>query len=276
MVTSTGHAQQGRTATLSGTLKVITYNVAGLPEGISRSRPSVNMPLIGSFLNGYDIAVVQEDFAYARDLRSTLKYPFLSAAFERQNRAHFGDGLSQFAKFPFANFVRRAWSTCHGVLEWGFDCLTPKGFTMARHALADGVFVDVYNLHMDAGSAPGDVSARAAQIEQLLQAIATMSPSQPIIVAGDTNVRRSESEVMDMFRKRAGLEDACLSLRCPEPGRIDKILFRSSDKLKFVARAWRTERRFVDAAGRPLSDHLAVAVDLDFQAFGSPTMTAQR
>lgn len=31
------------------------------------------------------------------------------------------------------------------------DCLTPKGFTFMRVKLAEGVWVDAYNLHADAG-----------------------------------------------------------------------------------------------------------------------------
>ena len=31
------------------------------------------------------------------------------------------------------------------------DCLTPKGFTFMRVKFAEGVWVDAYNLHADAG-----------------------------------------------------------------------------------------------------------------------------
>jgi len=34
----------------------------------------------------------------------------------------------------------------------GADCLTPKGFTFMRMVVSEGVYVDFYNLHEDAGS----------------------------------------------------------------------------------------------------------------------------
>jgi hypothetical protein len=33
----------------------------------------------------------------------------------------------------------------------GADCLTPKGFTFMRAQVSEGVWVDLYNLHADAG-----------------------------------------------------------------------------------------------------------------------------
>jgi hypothetical protein len=56
-------------AKASELLRVVTYNVAGLPEGVSRSSPVANLPLIGEGLNRYDLALIQEDFA-ARALRA--------------------------------------------------------------------------------------------------------------------------------------------------------------------------------------------------------------
>lgn len=46
----------------SGTFTTLTYNVAGLPEGLSGSNPSVNTPLISPLLNAYDLVLVQEDW----------------------------------------------------------------------------------------------------------------------------------------------------------------------------------------------------------------------
>src|SRR5882724_12042057 len=53
-----------------GSFSLLTYNVAGLPIFISQSEPSRNMPEISALLNLYDVAVVQEDFAYHEALRS--------------------------------------------------------------------------------------------------------------------------------------------------------------------------------------------------------------
>lgn len=247
-----------------GRVKVLTYNVAGLPEGLSRSRPVVNLPVIGKLLNGYDLALVQEDFAYPDLLRQQISHPHGSAPFVRGNRLHFGDGLSQFSRFAFQGYDREAWTACHGVVDAFFDCLTPKGFTFARHELAPGVHVDVYNVHMDAGWSELDRRARSAQLSQLARAIEQRSVDKPIIVGGDFNLKRSEQDDLRAFEKRTGLTDTCRKLGCGEPHRIDRILVRSSKSLRLDPRSWRIDRRFVDGAQRPLSDHLAVSVELDW------------
>src|SRR5689334_5173922 len=56
-----------------GRFNVVTYNVAGLPEGLSRVHPQQNLPLIGAALNRYDLVFVQEDYAYPELLRSRLR-----------------------------------------------------------------------------------------------------------------------------------------------------------------------------------------------------------
>jgi hypothetical protein len=46
----------------SGDFLALTYNVAGLPEGISGSHPETNTPLIGPLLNAYDLVLMQESW----------------------------------------------------------------------------------------------------------------------------------------------------------------------------------------------------------------------
>src|SRR5688572_4369456 len=46
----------------SGTLLALTYNVAGLPEGLSQSMPMRNTPIIGPLLNDYDLVFLQESW----------------------------------------------------------------------------------------------------------------------------------------------------------------------------------------------------------------------
>src|SRR6188472_1316783 len=64
-----------------GQLKVLTYNVAGLPDGFMTPHPSANMPQIGALLGRYDLALIQEDFAYGAPLRERVTLPFQSPAF---------------------------------------------------------------------------------------------------------------------------------------------------------------------------------------------------
>jgi endonuclease/exonuclease/phosphatase family metal-dependent hydrolase len=248
-----------------GRFEVLTYNVAGLPEGISRSHPLENLPLIGRLLQRYDVALVQEDFAYPFELRRQLGLAHSSEPFVRGERLHFGDGLSQFARLPFSEFRRVEWQACHGLVDSFFDCLTPKGFTIARQAIGDSAFVRVVNLHMDAGWSASDRAARESQVKQLAAALGELPARDPVIVAGDTNILESERELLSPLLKQGAFVDSCAELGCPQPWRIDRVLYRSSPELRLRARQWRIAREFVDRAGRPLSDHLAVVVAFDWQ-----------
>jgi endonuclease/exonuclease/phosphatase family metal-dependent hydrolase len=253
------------TALQRGSFELVTYNVAGLPEGISRSRPLANLPRIGKLLNKYDIALVQEDFAYPLELRREIRHEHTSPAFISTNRLDFGDGLSQFARLPFSAFRRVPWATCHGVIDSFFDCLTPKGFTSVQQSLAEGVSVHVYNLHMDAGWSPGDSAAREGQIAQLVASIRRDSADAAVIVGGDTNLLSRERGLLERLLAEADLRDACAEVRCSEPWRIDRVLYRGSTELLIQARKWRIAPEFIDDKGRPLSDHLAVAVGFDWR-----------
>jgi len=261
-----------------GTFELLTYNVAGLPEGLSSSNPLANLPLIGKLLNKYDIALVQEDFAYPLELRQNFRHAHASPAFVRGNRLDFGDGLSQFARFPFSAFRRVPWLSCHGVFDAFFDCLTPKGFTVARQSLAEGVFVHLYNLHMDAGWSVGDRAARRKQVAQLVAAIRRESAGHALIVGGDTNILQKDAGLLEQLLTEAQLKDACAEARCSEPGRIDRVLYRSSPELQLRPKQWRIAREFVDGGGQPLSDHLPVAVAFDWQQpeLAKPALDARR
>lgn len=250
----------------AGHLKLVTYNVAGLPDGFMTAHPSRNMPLIGQLLNTYDLALIQEDFVYPEFLRQELGLLFQSAPFVRGQRAHFGDGLSQFSRMPFSPLFREPWRACHGVLDSFFDCLTPKGFTWTRQTLAVDVDVDVYNVHLDAGWGEADTAAREAQVEQLIESIAKRSSGRALLLAGDTNIPHHQRGLLERLQRRTGLVDVCAALRCKDARRIDRVLFRSSSSLRFIPRSWRVDRRFVDSKHRPLSDHLAVAVEFDWSA----------
>jgi endonuclease/exonuclease/phosphatase family metal-dependent hydrolase len=167
---------------------------------------------------------------------------------------------------PFGPLTREPWRACHGLIDAYNDCLTPKGFTYARQTLATGVEVDVYNVHLDAGGSEGDRAARAAQIAQLVAAIAEHSKDRALLLAGDTNIRAQQSELLQELTQKSGLIDVCRALNCPEPQRIDRIYVRSSAQLTWQPRRWALDRRFVDARGAPLSDHLAVSAVIDWSS----------
>ena len=247
---------------VSGTLSLLTYNVAGLPQGISKGNPIVNTPLISPLLNPYDLVFVQEDFTYHAQLIASVTHPYLSTPLTTGGAL--GDGLNRLARYQFSEFVREAWLDCNGLVDQGSDCLTKKGFSAGLHHLANGVWVDIYNLHMDAGSNGADYAAREKQTQQLLIAIASRSKDMAIIVTGDTNMKVADEPVLQALLAGAALKDACRELNCPEPNRIDRVMFRNSKALTLTPKNWRVDQTFVDSSGGPLSDHEAVGVDFDW------------
>lgn len=257
-------------ASTSGTLAVLTYNVAGLPLGLSKSDPYTNTPLISPLLNAYALALMQEDFAFTTQLASQALHPYKSTPGTPALGTFMNDGLTRFSNYKFTGHTRVKWTACNGIADQGSDCLASKGFSVAVTALGPGVEVDVYNLHMDAGNSTGDLTARAAQVDQLLLEIASRSAGRAIIVAGDTNINPSKNvenaQMLAKLLQQAQLTDACVHTACGETDRIDRVMYRSSAAVKLEALSWQIDPSFVDSAGDPLSDHEAVGVLMSWGA----------
>ena len=282
------------------TFTVLSYNVAGLPEGISSSHPKVNHPLISPLLNAYDIVAVQEDFAYDPLLRADLGFPYQSVKDDTAGEAGeqlgfaYGDGLNTFSKTPFTDFTRVTWEECFGLFTNASDCLTPKGLSYERHEFAPGVFLDVYNWHADAGGAAEDQAARRSNTRQLYTAIADFSAGNAVIVLGDTNNRYTrDGDVMPEMLAAASLTDVWIELSrggvipaigaslgdcADETGanceHIDKILYRGSASLVLEALEYDVPSHFVDAMGEPLSDHDPVFARFGWRVVPEPASVA--
>ncbi len=254
-----------------GELTVLSYNVAGLPDGVSQSMPIEYTPQISPLLNLYDLALVQEDFAYHDLLVADAEHPYQSEPHPSSNPRElmFGDGLNEFSQFPFGPLDRVTWVECNGTVDSGSDCLTIKGFYAATHTLSEGIDVDVYDLHMDAGGSEGDIAARDAQVAQLVAHIEANAGDRPVIVAGDTNMDEEDEASFQALVDGAGLVDVCRALDCGEEYRIDRVLVRSSATIELTPVAWEVDDRFVDPEGNQLSDHEAVGVTIGWRWLGS-------
>jgi cysteine-rich repeat protein len=270
-----------------GSFLALTYNVAGLPDPLSDSTPSIFTPIISPLLNGYDLVLVQESWqtpdpnplaplrVYHELLVADAHHPYKSEPAplpvgNDPNRpsALVSDGLNRFSQFHFDPVVREAWTSCFGVSDNGADCLAFKGFSVARTTLAAGVMVDIYNLHMEAGNAPEDVQVRDESVTQLSAFLNAFSVGEAVIMGGDFNLNSDTEPAASQFQtllSNTGLTDVCAFLACPEPGRIDKFLFRSSDTLTLTPTSWNFETDvFVTDDDQPLSDHDALAVRFDW------------
>lgn len=283
-VTSSSSTTSTTMPPLTGDLAVLTYNVAGLPAGLSQSNPEANAPEIGRRLDAYDLVVFQEDFGFYSDLiEAEASHPHRSErhpgpeALNPVNRAEalVGDGLNRYSKYPFAPVERFPWSGCFGgadVSDGGSaDCLSLKGFSVATTTLDAGVEIDVYNLHVEAGGTNEDLRLAAADLEELGAEIATRSTNRAVLVGGDWNLhpdRPEEAAILDDFRETAGMTDVCEVVDCgADADEIDRMMFRSSETLDLIPVSHRFERaEFVDAEGAPLSDHDPLAVQFAWVA----------
>ncbi len=253
---------------MTGELVVLTYNVAGLPQGISSSDPETFIPQISPLLNGFELVLAQEDFWYHDMLLADVEHPFLSDPFpDDPETMGIGDGLNRMSQSPFAELYRQQWYACSGMLDCSSDCLARKGWSMARHTLADGVEIDVYNLHMEAGGCPMDLEIRLQSTLNLAEEIAERSDGRALVVAGDFNLRATDPEDVEPLAniiEGAGLTDVCDALACGDQ-RIDHIMIRNGDSVTVEALQWWVPEEFVDArTGDPLSDHLPVAARLSW------------
>ncbi|NOY10345.1 MAG: endonuclease [Spirochaetes bacterium] len=259
----------------SGSFSVLIYNIAGLPDFISKSHPAKNTELISPLLNRFDIVLLQEDFFYHRQLVQSAVHPYKS---EKSADGFFftGDGLNRLSFFPFYEYKRVHWKESYGIMDHDNDSLAPKGFSYAVHEIIPGVYVDIYNLHMDAGNGKGDSAARLSQMKQLIGELSGRNGgsaegrTRAVIIGGDWNIKRKrlkDAGILDLLAVKTGYTDAAESLKTGED-RIDRVLFKNGTNLKLTPVSYRVERNlFVDENGFPLSDHFPVSVVFKWEYF---------
>ncbi|KAI1444288.1 mannose-binding lectin [Annulohypoxylon stygium] len=279
----------GALAATSGEFNILSMNVAGLPEFLNSNEvpgdKTTNSEEIGTKFAeyDYDIIHVQEDFNYHAYIYSTDTHPYRTAT---SGGVPFGSGLNTLANFDWIDFDRVKWATCSDASE--NDCLTPKGYTFMRAIIDDGVYVDVYNLHADAGTEDGDEVARAANLKQVADAIDTNSIGNAVLVYGDTNSRYTRSaDGITIFSTQNGMTDTWVELirggvvpteetLCDNPSTtnycetVDKVFYRGSPLLTLKATYWNYESsKFLQSNGSVLSDHNPITVNFTWSAGSS-------
>lgn len=253
-----------------GTFTTLSYNVAGLPEGINDDQfPVKHIPLISPRLNNYDLVCVQEDFYYHKELIKDVHFPFQTKYFAKEGTL--GDGLNMFSRFLILNYMRTTWEDCNG-----YDCFTPKGFSYARVKITPDVYIDVYNLHSNAGTDNGDLLARRGNILQLCNYIKFRSKDHAVIVMGDTNCRYTRSGDNIRALLDLGFTDVWIEKEkggvLPNPNDVvvegevvDKIFYRSNDKIQLTPLEYALPAAdFLDSEGEWLSDHRPLYTKFQF------------
>lgn len=280
--------------TSSGSFTLLTYNVAGLPEGMSGSHPATNTPLIGPKLNAYDVVAMQETWkspdpnplaptrVYHEILEAASTHPYKTESAKlplgkdtSRPEALVADGLNVFSKFELGPVTRERWTECLGVgTENAGDCMAQKGFAAMTMTVADGAELVLVDLHGEAGSSAEDNRMRANDYQQLTKYLTANAEGKAVIVTGDFNLHTDPADtkhpeddaIYTEFLAGLGLTDSCVETKCDQPERIDKVAYRSSDTLKLTADSWKNvSADFLDSKGQPLSDHDPVVVNMTWE-----------
>lgn len=253
-----------------GSIKVVAYNVHGLPGGITGDDTNKRLKLIGPKLNDFVIAGLQEVFTDDghKNLMEGIKHPHKHRFSKPLEGRAMGSGLLLLSQFEAAESKEEYFNDCNGTLDGASDCLASKGFQMVRYKISPGVEIDVYNSHFEAGSGAKDQDARAKNVVQVREAMLKWSKGRAIIYLGDTNLkqtRENDQKALKEWMTTVGLTDSCEAVDCPKKGRIDRVLFRSGDSVSLEATSWNIPEDYVYEGSTPLSDHDPIVVDLTWK-----------
>jgi hypothetical protein len=157
-----------------------------------------------------------------------------------------------------------------------------------RLQVTEGVYIDTYNLHTDAGTEDDDETARNSNLQQVADYIDTWSTGNAVLVFGDTNSRYTRTaDNIRIFGTQNGLTDPWVELvrdgveptvesLCDNPSTtndcetVDKVFYRGSSILSLSATAFNYESsKFLQDDGNILSDHNPVGVNFTWSLSSS-------
>ena len=193
---------------------ICTLNVDGLPESITAIIVPVTLNTdgpgsdgtrqISQYLanKGYDLIAVQEDFNYDDELHSSLNNSYGSGT-------HRASIPSYATSYPFdTDGLNFFWNTTKGRSASGESWTQfnhsesgdgnqyiKKGWRYYEVTLADGLKIDLYMTHMDAGDV---TSSRNTQWTELANAVLA-NTKRPKIILGDFNSRFTREAIIDNF-----------------------------------------------------------------------------
>ncbi len=275
----------------TGTLKFIAYNVSGIPlvggfQGSSFTTTKERAQTLGKLLNGTDVDFIgtEEDFNGAPYLAAEMtNYPFRS--YTSGGLAQ-GQGLNVYSKYKIYNVERVKWRLEYGTVSGSMDAVSNKGFIYALVEFAEGVYINVINVHMDAGYDALSVLARADNFKQLAAYInENLNDGRPLIVQGDFNFKFKRELKDDMYNNLlvpTGTKDVWAELSNhgiydtsdPEfnktaPGDdLDRIIYRSGDYMTITPIA-KTVPPLTGENGERYTDHNPMLTEFEYTITGS-------
>jgi endonuclease/exonuclease/phosphatase family metal-dependent hydrolase len=251
--------------------RVLSYNTHGLPAYAAFDDPARRFPIIGSKARAYDVALLQENFRWNAELVGDAAWTLAHGNASRFAGTALcallcdGAGLTLATVLPrdaIRDLATRAYEACSGWILGANDCLATKGFLHARILLGGEYEVHFVNTHLDAGRAPEDRAARAAELAQLRAYLEREAAGAALVLGGDLNLDAADAEdaaLRDAFASALGLADTGAAAAHGTPWtKLDYLYHRDGGTVTLDVLEAGEAREFVDDAGAPLSDHPAL------------------
>lgn len=288
----TAHAAEAK----NGKLTMVAYNVSGIPlvgdfQGTSFTTTRQRAKLLGQLLNGCgaDFIGTEEDFNGHKYLAAEMtNYPFRS--FTSGGLAQ-GQGLNVFSTHKLYNMRRVKWNAEFGSLSGSMDAVANKGFIYALMELEPGVYINVINVHMDAGYDVLSIQARANNFKQLAAFInENLNDGRALIVQGDFNFkfkRQLKDDLVNNLLAPTGLTDVWAELYnggITDPADpayhwdaagddLDRIAYRSGSYLTLKPTA-KTNPPLTGPNGERYTDHYPMQTEFTYTVTGSEPVPA--
>ena len=250
-------------------LSLLVYNTHGLPELIAGDKPRERFPKIGELTKGYDLSLLQEDFAHHVLLLQYVRRPAdaVQGSDARIPKCMVcsGSGLTLVSNLPKSVWQVRSsfkpFDTCSGWISGLNDCFAQKGFQLITLENTLGHQILMVNTHLDAGRSELDREARASQLDQIALTLETEAGSSAILLAGDLNLHWEtplDNELLQNFVQRLNLVAAQKGGDLSSGWQtLDYIYYRSSKKTNLSLMSSGEDVAFT-SEGKPLSDHPAL------------------
>ena len=253
-------------------IKILVYNTHGLPSAFAGDEPEERFPLIGEKTKGYQLSLLQEDFAHHELLLKNLNKESIAIRGNGNNKSLCpfcsGSGLTMISNFEREwqlEVNSEAFNSCSGWLGGLNDCFASKGFQLARIETPSEKYVFILNTHLDAGRSTSDRKARAEQLNQILTKVKQVTSEEALIVAGDLNLRWNDpqdSHLLEAFKEDLGLIDSFEGVKFEKTRPVlDYILYRNGTTTTLEVLEVGEDPDF-QYDNEPLSDHPALFIRL--------------
>ena len=257
-------------------ISLLVYNTHGLPAVFARDKPEKRFPKIGNLTQGFDVSLLQEDFAH-HDL--LFKQAQSSTYIVRGANEDFpkcwvcsSSGLTLIEKLqkPYwktsASFI--PFKKCSGWLNRSNDCFAQKGFQLIVLESNDGHRIYIVNTHLDAGGNKIDREVRASQLDKIAVTLEAETVGEALFVAGDLNLdwkSPADNLLLQKFASRLNLILAQKGGNASNDWKtLDYVYYRSGTNTSISAISSGEVDTFTNGT-EFLSDHPALFVNFRIQ-----------